>query len=462
MTRRRRQLLNTAEDLSQPRDIGNVTHFEPRRETVGDLLRRAREGRGQDVEAVAAKLRIRPGYLKAIEAGRFQDLPGSTYAVGFVRTYADHLGLDAEDVVRRFRDEVAELKGQTQLIFPVGVAAEGKMPRGAILLLSAVLAAIAYGGWYYLSEREQSAVDLIPELPAKLRALVTGEEPTAAETVAGMEPGPDATTPESAPVAPPAASVAPEPAPTGVSASDPAEPPAPAAEAAQSNPVPVPETTGDPVAESAAAASALPGPVPTSPTAEEDVAASAALMSEDSTDAQTASPPAIPPAPDLVGSGVQTPDSTVLGSAAAPPPAAPSLDSAGLPTVAAPTPAPPSTGPLAAAAPSGQPAGLAPIGDGQAFGAVDGPSRIVVVARLESWVQVTDPGTNALLTRVLRAGDRYYVPDEPGLNLATGNAGGIDIWVDGRKVPALGPVGVVRRGVALDPQRLMAGTALAE
>jgi len=44
--------------------------------------------------------------------------------------------------------------------------------------------------------------------------------------------------------------------------------------------------------------------------------------------------------------------------------------------------------------------------------------------------------------------------------LAVGNAGGIDVFVDGSKAPALGPVGVGRRGVSLDPERLKSGTAL--
>ena len=44
-------------------------------------------------------------HLKAIEDSRFQELPGPTYAVGFVRTYGSYLGLDGEDVVRRFREE---------------------------------------------------------------------------------------------------------------------------------------------------------------------------------------------------------------------------------------------------------------------------------------------------------------------------------------------------------------------
>lgn len=459
MTRRKRQLLNTAEDLREPRDLDNVTHFEPRRETVGDLLRRAREGRGEELETVATRLRIRPGYLKAIEAGRFQDLPGLTYAVGFVRTYADHVGLDAEDVVRRFRDEVSELKSQTQLVFPV-VAAEGKMPRGAILLLSALLAAIAYGGWYYLSEREQSALDLIPELPAKLRALVTSEEP-AAPLPADTAPAPEATAavgsgaavetaPQAAPT--PAAPAATTPATGSAEATAPAVAPEP-------SPAAIPQINEeiDPVAQSAAEASALAGPgAAPAPATEGAGATVAAPLPETAT--PTTGQPALPSAPAApqVGAGQD-----VATTAAPPPPAAPSFDASGLPTVPAPA-ATPSTAVTGFAAPATEAPGLPPITDGQAFGAVDGPSRIVLIARLESWVQVTDKDSNALLTRVLRAGDRYYVPDEAGLTLATGNAGGIDIWVDGRKVPAIGPVGVVRRNITLDPQRLADGTALAE
>ena len=469
MTRRRRQLLSSAEDLRQARDLDNIAHFEPRRETVGDLLRRAREGKGQALEAVATRLRIRALYLKAIEDGRFQDLPGLTYAVGFVRTYADHLGLDAEDVVRRFRDEVTELKSQTQLIFPVAAAAEGKIPRGAILLLSAFLAAIAYGGWYYLSEREQSALDLIPELPAKLKALVSGEEPatpdaapaappaTVAETAPAPVPGESAPAEGAAVPGTPSATTDTAAAPATdesliAAAPDPVAEPAPPAA-----PVPAPDAASDPVAESAAAASALPSVSAPSGDAltEDQSAAEAALLSQ--------TPPATGTAPSVAAPEASLSAPGLAAAPESPPPAAPTvpnLDASGLPTVAA--PAAPTTGNLAGLAPATDAAGLPAITDGQAFGATEGPSRIVLVARLESWVQVTDPETNALLTRVLRAGDRFYVPDQAGLSLATGNAGGLDIWVDGRKAPVLGPVGVVRRGVTLDPQRLVDGTAVSD
>ena len=44
------------------------------------------------------------------------------------------------------------------------MAAEGRLPRGAILLLSAALALFAYGGWYYLSNREPGVADMVAQV----------------------------------------------------------------------------------------------------------------------------------------------------------------------------------------------------------------------------------------------------------------------------------------------------------
>jgi cytoskeleton protein RodZ len=63
--------------------------------------------------------------------------------------------------------------------------------------------------------------------------------------------------------------------------------------------------------------------------------------------------------------------------------------------------------------------------------------------------------------RIFRSGDTFKVPDEKGLTLMTGNAGAIEILVDGTAVPPVGPVGAVRRNVVLDAERLKAGTAVA-
>ncbi len=60
----------------------------------------------------------------------------------------------------------------------------------------------------------------------------------------------------------------------------------------------------------------------------------------------------------------------------------------------------------------------------------------------------------------MAAGDRIAVPDLPGLTLFTGNAGGLEIVVDGRPLPSLGPVGAVRRNIPLDLDALLQAQAV--
>ena len=57
----------------------------------------------------------------------------------------------------------------------------------------------------------------------------------------------------------------------------------------------------------------------------------------------------------------------------------------------------------------------------------------------------------------MHPGDSYYAPNKPGLIMRTGNAGGLSFVVDGKELPALGPTGMVKKKIPLDPQRLIAG-----
>lgn len=91
------------------------------------------------------------------------------------------------------------------------------------------------------------------------------------------------------------------------------------------------------------------------------------------------------------------------------------------------------------------------------------PSRIVLEARTDSYIQVRDNNANRLLiTRLLKKGQRYQVPDRSGLTLLTGNAGALKILVDGIVVPTIGPIGAVRRNVILDVGKLKNGLAVIE
>jgi cytoskeleton protein RodZ len=143
---------------------------------VGAELQAARFRIGWALEEIAARLRIRLAYLAAIEEGQIGDLPGAAYAVGFVRTYASALGLDPDEVARRFRAEADEVNYQTELDFPVPMAERG-VPAGAVILVGVVLAVAAYAGWYRLSGEGTLPPEVVPPVPERLAPLAQQIEP---------------------------------------------------------------------------------------------------------------------------------------------------------------------------------------------------------------------------------------------------------------------------------------------
>ena len=164
--------------------------FEP---AVGALLRASRLRCGEELRDVATILRIRYAYLEAIEEGRYEDLPGVTYAVGFVRTYADHLGLDTEEVVRRFKAESESLERRTELVFPSPIGERGT-PGAAIIFIGVLVAALAYGAWYVGTSEDSVLDELVTPLPDRLAALLPGDRDRADETPSG--PGPAVAAPQ--------------------------------------------------------------------------------------------------------------------------------------------------------------------------------------------------------------------------------------------------------------------------
>lgn len=70
---------------------------------IGAALRAAREATNASIDEVAAILRIRSDHLQALEDDDFERLPGSVYAIGFIRTYATHLGLNAAEFIGRYK-----------------------------------------------------------------------------------------------------------------------------------------------------------------------------------------------------------------------------------------------------------------------------------------------------------------------------------------------------------------------
>jgi len=487
---------------------------------VGETLRKRRLERGLRLRDIADHIRIRANHLEAIESGRFKDLPGRTYAIGFVRSYADALGLDGEEMVRRFRDEAAGLTDATALVFP-SPAPEGRVPGRSMLVVGCILAAVVYGAWYVVSARDFAVVDLVPEIPERLSNWLAERRVAASVTVAGeirrpletggasgdaraapvSVPSTPVATPaarnqlgsvtapsiESAASTPPAKAISrPMPAPGSEPQADPsiagrrqvstgetettATPPIPSTPSTPSNAAtpensvaalsapsapPVPAAPSVPLATQVQTAATL-RPSEASPQRPDAPAAAstAAATAEEDDNEETSTPPPIsvasptatavsrePPAiPQIPGAGNVAEDQSPVPT--------PTLSVAARPTAAS-LPAPPA--PAASNIPPPPPisAGLDAAG-----------ARVVIRARDESWVQVRDADRNPIMTRVLARGDIYRVPNRPGLTLQAGNAGALEILVDGNPTPAIGPLGSVRRDVSLDPDHLRSGQSV--
>jgi len=89
-----------------PPDTGDLVNAH--NESIGEYLRTNRERRGKTLADISRALKIVPHHLIAIENNAFEELPGRAYAIGFVRSYAACLGLNATTLIARLRAEMAE------------------------------------------------------------------------------------------------------------------------------------------------------------------------------------------------------------------------------------------------------------------------------------------------------------------------------------------------------------------
>lgn len=257
---------------------------------VGEILRKGREHYGQSLQQVEASLRIRAIQLHAIEEGRVDLLPGKAYALGFVRSYSEYLGLDGDKMVQLYKAQTLG-KIKPDLNFPVA-ASESKLPAFWVAGGLAFLAIILIGIWAFYAQEDRSEVEniltvseAIPDSPPQSSDLIGPPEPTNLD-LAKMQAG-----------------------------------------------------------------------------------------------------------------KTQQQDSAVSNTK---------------------------------------------------------EQGIILNIKENSWVEIRDAKGKAIVSRVLKAGEQYFVPDRPDLRMNLGNASGVEIVVDGKALPVLGRRGEVRRDVSLDSEVLKA------
>ena len=135
-------------------------------ETLGQYLRREREARSVSLEEISRGTRISRPYLEALERDDFHFFSKREYTLGFLRGYARHLGLDPDEILKRYRFQleltsrkesfeqiplfstpvpIAEEIPDSEKV-PAGPAAKDRKPsrRGIFIQLVIVLAAIGF------------------------------------------------------------------------------------------------------------------------------------------------------------------------------------------------------------------------------------------------------------------------------------------------------------------------------
>src|ERR1700693_5113214 len=71
-------------------------------ESLGQYFRRGRGEKGWTLEEAASKTRILRQYLQAVEDDNYEQLPAAVFAKGFIRSYAQSLGLNETEVLAKF------------------------------------------------------------------------------------------------------------------------------------------------------------------------------------------------------------------------------------------------------------------------------------------------------------------------------------------------------------------------
>ncbi|MEQ1889719.1 MAG: RodZ domain-containing protein [Alphaproteobacteria bacterium] len=354
---------------------------------VGRDIRLAREAAGQEIQDAAQTLRISVYHLEAIEAGRYSDLPSPVYVQGFVRSYAGHLQLDADEMVRRVRLELEPAIASDRLHFPVTAQVQAK-PGRLLLLLALALALVVFGFWYLNFDVEIAPIPLAGAPPAELQA----------DETASLPPEPRAT----------GALQSPEPAPPDLASPSPLIEQAPETVSEAPQIPPIEELVGQTPPPALSSEDAGSGEV----TDQGEQDGNEAILAEDVGAVEFSSGAAIAPATlsdNLAGIGAGLSPLPPGGLQRLPDPAVPIL-----------------------------PETLA-----------DAP--IVLRASADTWMRVSRANGGVVKSWVMRAGEQYVPPPgETGLVVMIGNAEALTIFVQGTALPSLGRKGDVIRGLPLD------------
>ncbi len=340
--------------------------------SVGEILRRTRLHYGQSFDDVERALNIRAHQVEALESGSYEKLPGPVYISGFLKTYANYLGLDSHKIVALYRDQTKSIPAQQVKRFSQRSKLKKQpksskaLPLGIVFIALVLIVGIATGWW--LSNSKLMTQNDNPVLdPAIQTERVNTKNETQSETD-------------------------------------------------NDNLVPPAENTDQ-------------------------------NSKQNNTRAEKADLTTIPTVQETLGraevlsNSVYTNENTQGDTAPSRLEARTALNSTENVSTAA------STNTLDN--------NQSPINTNSSPTNIKANEKGIILAITQNtWVEIRDSTGQAIVSRVLQAGDKYFVPETPGLSMSLGNASGVEVEIDGRKLNTLGKSGEVKRGIELSTKSL--------
>ena len=416
-------------------------------EAIGAEFAGARIAQGMQIAEVAQLLRISKHYLKHLEAGAFDQLPGPTYVSGYLRSYARVVGVDAVALTNRYRELLNGESAAIHYKFPV----DSQHPQRSGAMVASIIvmfAIVGYGGWYAMGKPDLTgwtgndeavvANNVVEEAaskggtPAAIISADSGLDVADVDAFTGAletdgETGADVASTSlveddaqalraeggTADLAATAITESPTFAETGLSA-DPGS--VDLADSTQTDP----GQTGSGQTDSGQTVSdQTDGAI--------NLQADAALQSSQTPVTQTAS---------LAESDPAAPTSSTVSAEDTP---AVADASAVLPNTITPAQDLDSESSLSGVAYAGQP---------------DMATEITIRATGTSWVEIIRNNGEEVMTRLMRDGDIFTIDGRERLYLSTGNAGGIELVFSDGLTKSVGEKGEILRDLPLDAERL--------
>lgn len=138
---------------------------------LGNLLKKSRKEKKMTLDELQQKTKIQKRYLEAIEQGNFSVLPGDFYTRAFIRTYAEVVGLDGDEIMATYRNELPSIKTEVNATDTTATREKQKkaprevpaflLGKGFKIVLAVMVVVIVGALWWMLYNKGQTSTDTV-------------------------------------------------------------------------------------------------------------------------------------------------------------------------------------------------------------------------------------------------------------------------------------------------------------